>query len=240
MALDAPSVADNDQNKASRRGRFVSTARTVEPPRQRRSGLAALAVLLVVGGALVAGLLAVRMDARQPVLAAAHDIPVGTLISSEDLVEVNVASEGLRLIPADLAAQVLDGATYARVEIRQDTLVDENMLTRKAPFADDRAVVSVPLNPAITPAGELRSGDLVQVIRAGSKSGEEAVDITEGLVLSASAGAADDLGGAVSGSVSLLVPREAASAVVDAASAGSAGLALLERGLTVETELRSS
>ena len=41
------------------------------PPRRRRPALTALAVLLIVGGAALAGLLAVRMDSREPVLVVA-------------------------------------------------------------------------------------------------------------------------------------------------------------------------
>ena len=36
------------------------------PPRQRRPALAAIAVLLIVGGALLAGLLAIRWTAGSP------------------------------------------------------------------------------------------------------------------------------------------------------------------------------
>ena len=238
--VDAPSVADSQRNRAFRKEQARTQGRGVEPPRQRRSGLAALAVLLIVGGALLAGLLAVRMDSREPVLAAARDIAPGSLLQPEDLREVSVASEGLRLIPADLARQVLDGDTYARVAIRKDSLVDENMLTRDAPVSGDRAIVAVPLNPSITPADELRGGDLVQVVRIGAKSGETAVVLTEGLVLSVSRASGDDLGGSSSGAANLLVPKSQASAVVDAAGADAAGLALVERGLALDAQLRGA
>ncbi|KQY64686.1 MULTISPECIES: SAF domain-containing protein [unclassified Nocardioides] len=236
---DGSTLAEQQRNRAFRRsGGTTPAGRRVDPPRQRRPGLAALAILLIVGGALIAGLLAVRMDSREPVLAAARDIPPGTLITKADLREVKVASEGLRLIPSDLAEQVLDGGTYAQVQIRRDTLIDETMLTREEPVGEDRAVVAVPLNPAITPSKSLRGGDLVQVIRVGgSDKSEEPRPITEAVVLSVSAASADDLGGGSTGSVSLLVPDSAAAAVVDAASADQAGLALLQRGASTDTEL---
>ncbi|GGD24026.1 hypothetical protein GCM10007231_23930 [Nocardioides daphniae] len=210
-----------------------------EPPRQRRTGLAALAVALIVGGALAAGLLAVRMDARQPVLAAATDIAPGTLITQEHVREVSVASEGLRLIPADLASQILDGDTYARVQIRQDSLFDENVLTKEEPIGSDRAIVSVPLTPELTPREELRSGDLVKVFSVSrGDTGGPSIEISEALVLDVHAGGEDELGGG-GGSLSLLVPRAAAADVVNASGSDSAGLALIQRGLGTNVELRT-
>lgn len=238
-SADGSSLAERQRNRAFRKsqGKTPGT-RQADPPRQRRPGLAALAVLLIVGGSLVAGLLAVRMDSREPVLAAKRDIAPGTLITRDDLREVNVASEGLRLIPADLAEQVLDGGTYAQMRIRQDSLIDENMLTREEPIGEDRSIVSVPLNPAITPSRDLRGGDLVQVIRvSGTQGRERPSELTEAVVLSVSAPQADDLGGGTNGSVSLLVPSSVASDVVDAASADRAGLALLQRGASTDAEL---
>ena len=43
-----------------------------------------LAVLLIVGSAAIAGLLAMRIDSRVPVLVAAHEIPVGAQITLAD------------------------------------------------------------------------------------------------------------------------------------------------------------
>lgn len=238
-SADGSTLAEQQRSKAFRRARTKNSSnRQVEPPRQRRPGLAALAVLLIVGGALIAGVLAVRMDSREPVLAAAHDIPPGQLITEADLIEVKVASEGLRLIPSDLADQVLDGKTYAKVQIGQNSLIDETMLTKEEPVGEDRAVVSIPLNALNTPAGELRSGDLVEVIRVvGGEGDGEPRPITQAVVLTTSAGRSDDLGGSTTGSVTLLIPSVVSADVVDASSADKAGIALLERGVDTNAEL---
>ena len=58
--------------------------------------------------------------------------------------------------------------------------------------------------------------------------------ITEGLVVRKSRGSEDDLGGASAGSVSLLVPEEAAESVVDAAGNNRAGLALISKGNSLD------
>lgn len=237
-SMNGASVADRQRARNDRRVSSKGATKTVEPPRQRRTGLAALAVALIVGGALAAGLLAVRMDARQPVLAASVDIAPGTLITAEHVREVNVASEGLRLIPADLASQILDGDTYARVQIRQDSLFDENVLTKEEPIGAARAIVSVPLTADLTPREDLRSGDLIKVFSvARGDTGGPSLTLTEALVLDVHRGSEDDLGGG-GGSLSLLVPREAAADVVNAAGSDSAGVALLQRGLGTNVELQ--
>lgn len=235
--MSGTSVADRQRARIERRESSSEGVKSAEPPRQRRTGLAALAVALIAGGALAAGLLAVRMDSRVPVLAAAKDIAPGTLITAEHLREVGVASEGLRLIPADSASQILVG-TYARVQIRKDSLIDENVLTTKDPLAADRAIVSVPLTPELTPREDLRSGDLVQVLEVsrGGAAGELS-ELTEGLVLDVHMGSESDLGGGSGGSLSLLVPSGAAADVVNAAAGDAAGIALLERGRSADVKL---
>lgn len=237
--MNGASVAERQRSRNDRSEAGEKRRKPVEPPRQRRTGLAALAVALIVGGALAAGLLAVRMDSREPVLAAAVDIAPGTLLGPEHVREVSVASEGLRLIPAELASQILNGRTYARVQIRQDSLVDENMLTDSAPVGDGRAIVSVPLTAELTPRQDLRSGDLVKVLQVSrGDSGGLATELTEALVLDVHAGADNELGAGGGGSLSLLVPTGVAAAVVNAAASDAAGIALVARGRGVDTELQ--
>ncbi len=72
--------------------------RLPSPPRQRRPALAALAVLLIVGGAAIAGLLALRADSRVPVLVARHDIAVGARITRDDLAVARIAGENVKYV----------------------------------------------------------------------------------------------------------------------------------------------
>lgn len=233
-----PAAADRQRARAFRRSTPAGSAsnRPTEPPRQRRPALAALALLLIVGGALAAGLLAVRMDSREPVLGAARDIPAGTLITAKDLYEVQVASEDVSTISLDQLDQVV--GTYAKVPIPAKSLVTEPMLTATSPVSDDRAEVAIPLNPALTPAG-LASGDVVQVIRiAGAGGGDGGAEVLgEGLVMKVSDGSSDQLGGSQTGSLNLLVPAEAAASIVNAAGSSTAGLAILARGQSTDVAL---
>lgn len=226
-------TADRQRQRASRGvggSGGASRSRLPSPPRQRRPALAALAVLLIVGGALLAGLLAMRMDTRVPVLTVNKEIPAGTRISAADLAKVQVASEGLDLIGEDLADQVV--GTYAKTTIAPNQLIDRRMLTNESPLTEGRAIVSVLLTPGLAPSSELTEGDKVIVIRtsqdANSTAGGE--EITEALVVGKSGARKDSLGGASAGSVNLLVPEGTAEAVVDAAGTNRAGLALLSHG----------
>lgn len=63
------------------------------PPHRRRPALAALAVILIVGGAAIAGLLAMRLDSRTPVLVLNQDVAVGTKITSSMFTSSDVATE---------------------------------------------------------------------------------------------------------------------------------------------------
>lgn len=225
-------TADRQRERASRgiRAPSASRNRLPAPPRQRRPAMAAIAVLLIVGGALLAGLLAIRMDSREPVLTVNKEIPAGSQITAADLTEAQVASEGLDLVDADLASQVV--GTYARTTIMPNQLIDRRMLTSESPLGEGRAIVSVMLSPGLTPVGEIAPGDKVMVVRvddnaAGTGGGQA---LTEGLVLDRSRTSADDLGGPSTGSVTLLVPEETVEQVVNAAGADKAGLALLSRG----------
>jgi hypothetical protein len=197
--------------------------------------MAALAVLLIVGSALAAGLLAVRMDNRVPVLAARGEIAPGSKIAVSDLKVVDVAGDGLELIDKKFASDVV--GTYATTRILPNQLINQEMLTRHDPISSDRAVVNMVLSPSRAPIDDVESGDVVQVV-ATSEDNRSGGVITEAYVLSVSLASKDDLTGDSAGtSVQLLVPRAAAATVVDASAQNRAGLAVLSHGNDVDVDL---
>ena len=146
-------------------------------PRERRPLLAALAVLLIVGGALLAGLLAMRLDQRAQMLAAKDTIKAGQVIDKEDLVSASVSSDLTTLVRADQIDQVV-GRT-ARVEISKGQLLDTSQLaTDPVPGGDlqvvgvsSRSSVSPPMPGASRPAAcsqATRSTSLTSVLRTSS------------------------------------------------------------------------
>jgi SAF domain len=220
------------QRTRSGRGTKGPANRMPAPPRQRRPALAAIAVLLIVGGALIAGLLAIRMDSRVSVIAARETIAPGTRLTQADFKKVQVASDDVSMIGWQYTGKIT--GTYAKGTIYSGMLVSQDMVTDRTPVGNGRVIVSVLLNPALTPK-ELAKGDLVQVVRASGSTATTsttsgAKDVTRGLVISVTRPTKDNLGGASSGSVSLLVPASAGKDVIDASNGSLAGLALISRG----------
>lgn len=241
------SVSDARQDRQQARnargigGRTVTASRPA-PPRRRRPAVALLGVLLVVGGAALAGLLALRMDSRDPVLALNADVPAGTQITRDMLGQTNVASESELIVPVDSVNSVV--GTYARVPLSRGQLLDTTMLVTSNPLADgDVAEVGIPLIEGRVP-DDLDSGDLVRVVRIGdSDAGGQplALALVAKPPVSESGGGVLGGGSTESSVATLIVPIEVADAIVDAAGNNKIGLALVDRGVAVtETDrLRS-
>jgi flagella basal body P-ring formation protein FlgA len=193
--------------------------------------MAVLAVLLIVLGAAVAGLLAVRIDNRTPVLVARRTISVGQRISSSDLAVARIASDGIAVIPADQANQVV--GHYAGTQISAGRLLDASMLTTRSLLTSGNAAVGVSLQPGRFPASGLQTGDVVQVVRAVDGTGK--VISTHAVV-----GSVQTSGNSVFGSngsdtvvITVIVSQSDATAVAAASAADQASLVLLQRGTTV-------
>lgn len=228
------SVADRQRDRTERglRSRLSASGESrPSPPRRRRPGMAALAVLLVVGGAALAGLLALRLDSREPVIVLATDVPAGTEITADLLRTTPVAGDDTLLVPEDQVADVL--GTYARVTLSRGQLLDTSMLTRDQPIGAGAVRVGAPLTSGRVPP-DLRSGDQVRLVRLGDGS-TPPTPLAEGLVMTTSTPTsgdiADDSGSA---GVTLLVSEDAADGVIDAGGNDVLGIALIERGVPVD------
>jgi Flp pilus assembly protein CpaB len=141
----------------------VAGDRLPRPPRRRRPGFAALAVLLVVGAAAAAGLLAIQLDARQPVLVARDDIPVGQKIEKGDLAIARVSASNLRMIPAADVDSVV--GRYATQTIPGGRLIDGSMLGDQAILRPGRVAMGIPIKAGNVPASGVQPGDRVKILR---------------------------------------------------------------------------
>jgi hypothetical protein len=211
-----------------------SQTRLPSPPRQRRPMMALLAVLLISGGALLAGVLAMQLDSREDYMVANGPIPAGAEVTEDDFTPAKVAADdGVPLLSeADLGLLVEAGPLVARSQIAKGQLINKDMFVQEHPLASGEfAMVSVMLTPGLAPDKDtIRAGDIVTVIRAAAESGSgTGRTLTEGFVQGKDKGDSDGLGGTSAGSVTLLVPSEAAEAVVDAAANNRAGLAIVSR-----------
>lgn len=209
-------------------GSVRSGDRLPRPPGRRRPGLAVIAVLLIVLGAAIAGLLALRIDERIPVLVARHDISVGKQITAEDLAVARMASEDVKAIQADRADEVI--GRFASQEIASGRLLDAAMLNTSGLLTPGQAAVGIALKPGRFPAGGLKSGDVVQVVR--SVDGEGKVIAARAVV-----GAVNDPAEGAFGSggndttvVTALVDDRLSPDVAAAAMADQLSLVLLRRG----------
>jgi SAF domain len=202
--------------------------RLPRPPGRRRPGLAVLAVLLIVLGAAVAGLLALRIDERVPVLVARQQIAVGQQISADDLAVARVAAEGLALIPAERASEVI--GKYATAQIGAGRLVDPATLSDSGLLTSGNAAVGIALQPGRYPASGLESGDVVQVVRAVDGEGKVIAD--RAVVGSVQTPADSVFGSAGSDTVvvTVVLTQPKAAAVAAAAAADQVSLVLLRRG----------
>lgn len=200
--------------------------RLPRPPRRRGAGLAALAVLLVVGGAAAAGLLALRLDSRVDVLVARHDLAPGQRITVDDLAVAPVASDGIDVIPASRQAEVV--GRYASQPIPGGRLIDHAMLATSGLLAQGKAAVGVILKAGQAPANGLLPGDSVEVVKTADDGGTTVAQAVVSSVKASESGAfGTDSGSTV---VTLVLAQDKAPDVAAASASGRIAVVLLQRG----------
>lgn len=232
-ASESTPVGDHaqDRRRAREQRGLASASRAAKgerlppAPRERRPMLAALAVLLIAGGAAGAGLLALRADDRVPVLVAARDIAAGEVIAEDALTTTSVASEGTRLIPAS-QSNIFSGK-YARVSISKGQLLDSAMLTATALLQPGSVAVGASLASGRMPASGLLPGDVVQLVRVADGIGKVLVE--QARVSSYHAADRANTGSGVA-AATFIVPSQDGAQIAAVAAAGDLAVVLVERG----------
>jgi hypothetical protein len=200
-------------------------------PRERKPALAALAVLLILGGALGAGFLVLQSGKRVAAIEISQPIGVGQQIPLSAMQEVLIASgTGLDYVPWSEAGQVAQ--FYAATAIPPRTLLTNAMVGRAGNVTAGKAVVGLSLKDGQVPA-QLQVGDHVNIYQvsdapetcpgsSGSMLARDAVvlDITNPASSSSSAVA----------DVRVAVAPADAGAVACNSSNGIVGLAILPAG----------
>jgi hypothetical protein len=138
--------------------------------RQRRHGML-LATVLMLGGASGALYLASVGDDRVDVMALAHPVSRGDVITSQDLatVRVSVAGGQVRML-APAAADAVVGKA-ALVDLPAGTFVTPEVVSAATPPLGE-ATVGLRLAADALPASELRAGEWVRVVRTDPSTGE--------------------------------------------------------------------
>lgn len=141
--------------------------------RQRRPALAALAVLLVLGGALATTLLVMRADERISVIRVTKLIGAGQRFDRSALQEARIADGGVSYWSWSQRDQV--AATVATVTILPGTLLTQPMVAvnGKGAAAGKSVRVGLALKPGQAPY-DLQRGEHVQLIHVpGRRSDSE-------------------------------------------------------------------
>jgi SAF domain len=148
------------RTSASRRAAANSSTTRLPSARERRPALAALAVLLIVGGAFASGFLALQAGNRADYLRvkSGADIPQGAEIRDDDLESVSLPEDMDGVISVDDQDDVVGLRAVTRLV--EGTILTDNMVTSDSGV--EPGMEEVPLNVEnVTPG--LTSGDSVRV-----------------------------------------------------------------------------
>jgi hypothetical protein len=195
------------------------------PPRERRPALAALAVLLILGGALATTLLVLRSGDRVSAIRITQQVGAGQPITARAIEEVQIADTGLGHVPWSYRSWAME--RFARVTLLPGTLLTEEMVvSASAELGPGKGRVGLALKPGQAPAG-LRKGDRVQVIHVPGTGRGAAADSSRVLAQAALVDAVGEPGrSGASGLVTVIVDTSVAATV--AAHAARGEIALVE------------
>ena len=158
-------------------GNGLSRAPVLPPPRRRRRpALLALAVAMVVLGALGATYLATSLGQTSPVIAVAREVPWGQTITAADLVEARISPDpALQPIPYGDRDQVI--GMVAATTLTPGSLLTRDALTDQRLPAPGQQLVGVGVSTVQLPTTALRPGDDVFLVpvAAGSPPGATGV-----------------------------------------------------------------
>ncbi len=153
----------------------VSSALSGLSTRTRPKGYVALAVALIVGLGALGYYFYTDAGAKTAVVVAAQDVPVGHLISRQDLTTTEVAG-GVTAVAGGNLSSLL--GQHASVTILKDTLVQRAMVTNGSTVMAGQSLVGVAVVPGQIPSSGLAPGDKVQVLQLPDKGASSGSGIT--------------------------------------------------------------
>jgi hypothetical protein len=192
------------------------------PPRERKPALAALAVLLILGGALATTLLVLRSGDRVSAIRVTQQIGAGQRFTADALEEVQVADTGVDFVSWSQRDKVLN--SFAAVTILPGTLLTNAMgVKESAELGPGKAMVGLALKPGQMPT-TLRSGDRVQVVYVPARGSENDSRVLAQNALVHSVGERGRSGG---GQITVIVGTDVSPVVLRYASSGEIAVAEL-------------
>jgi hypothetical protein len=137
-------------------------------PRERKPALAALAVVLILGGALAVGYLMLQSGKRVDAIQITRQIGQGQQISTADMQQVQVpANSGLHYVPWSEASQV--ARFFAATTIPPGTLLTSSMAVRTNTLTSGKTVMGLALKDGQLPSG-LTVGDRINIYEVSDAS----------------------------------------------------------------------
>lgn len=212
----------------TRQGQASSSATQSVPSRlpstrERRPALAALALLLIVGGALASGWLALRAGDRADFLRVSGEVAQGQKIEESDLETVSLPESFDGAIPASKQSSI--EGQYATTRLLPDTILTSGMTDESSGVADNTVQFSI----------GSESSSLVKNLPNGANiavylTGDNQTDAIRGQVVEVSQGDGDSgIGGAPGSEAAVLVSVDAScgTAVSKAQAEDQIGLGLI-------------
>jgi hypothetical protein len=201
-------------------------------PRERRPALAALAVLLILGGALAAGFLVLQSGKRVAAIEISAPVGAGQRIPPGAMQQVQIAADsGLDYVPWAEAGQVSRFFTVSAIPA--GTLLTRAMVAATGASVTGKAVVGLALKDGQLPRG-LQDGDHVAIYQVSDAQetcpgGSGGLLTANALVLAIGAPAATS-GSQAQADVEVAVNPADAGAVACNAANGVVGIAVLPAG----------
>jgi hypothetical protein len=201
------------------RGRTGQSAPATRLPstRERRPALAALAVLLIAGGAVLAGWLALRQSQTESYLYISEQVDKGEQVTAQALGSTELPADGVPYILESDIDEVV--GSYAQVDLVPGTALTRSMLGDEPELAQGSQMIGLSLEPGFA-VDDLSSGDPVTVVLMNPNGTTHTPEqITSGIVRDVER---SDTGGAL---VSVEVDRECAAVFAVGAAQGDVALA---------------
>lgn len=137
--------------RQERRRRSLGSSAGAPAGRSRNTAQAAVGVLAVLGGGLLAFQLVRSAGEKTAVIMTTQDVPAGAVIERDDLRSVEVNAEGVATIPVTDAESVI--GKVATGPLPAGALVTRGQVGDKPPLAPGQGVLSVPVPQGQVPVG---------------------------------------------------------------------------------------
>jgi len=194
-------------------------AGTALPTRQRRTGMIALLVALMVGLGAVGASLYVSAGSKVAVVMVIRTVPAGQVLQRSDLTTVPVSGPVVAFGASRLPGLV---GQRAAVTLQPNMFLQRSMVASGDTLPVGQAEVGVAVRSGQIPADGLTPGDVVQVVQLPAKDGTGAAQVLVARAVVFS-GMPDP---GVSGGtlLTVIVPASGSTAVAAASSAGRVAL----------------